>query len=90
MDIILTIDYPQIVPKDSATLGLPTAKETCHVTKRDHHTICKFLSAEDPEWIEISATITEEAHVATNSFNYNPTIYHRKAMFTPQVFEDEG
>ncbi|UKZ53602.1 hypothetical protein TrVGV298_007397 [Trichoderma virens] len=40
--------------QDSATLGLPDGQEAKFYLNRTHKTICKFASAEEPEWKQVS------------------------------------
>ena len=49
----------QIVDKKSATLGLPGAREEQIALDADHSNVCKFKSAEDDNYEQVSGNLVE-------------------------------
>lgn len=66
------------------------AHERRRVTDRDHRTICKFRGADDPEWQQLAAALTEAASAAIDALDYSPTVQQRQAMLTFNVLERRG
>ncbi|KAF2180982.1 hypothetical protein K469DRAFT_591005, partial [Zopfia rhizophila CBS 207.26] len=79
-----------IVHKDSAILGLTDLQEVKIFPNRSHRTICKFASAVEPEWEQVSDILYHAANSAVKSFSYSPTVLERKKMFKDFSWHLEG
>ncbi|KAH6960032.1 hypothetical protein BKA56DRAFT_701408 [Ilyonectria sp. MPI-CAGE-AT-0026] len=84
------ISLGTIVHKDSAILGLSDREEIKIYPNCTHRTICKFASATEPEWKQVSDIICYAAMRTVNSFDYSPTIHRRKKMFENLSWHLEG
>lgn len=77
----------QIVPEDSAKLGLSSAQEFCRVADRDHRSICKFSGDDDREWIVLSGCLGDAARAAVEFRGHSPIMAVRKAMLASSGLE---
>lgn len=78
------------MPKHSAILGLSDLQEIKIFPNRSHSTVCKFASAVEPEWKQISETICYAATRAVRAFSYSPTVLKRKEMLQCTSWHLEG